>query len=60
MTEYASGEPNSSEVNMVRTFADCVLEKQLDARYSELTLKTQKILDACRRSDVANGAKIEL
>lgn len=60
VTEYASGEPNSSEVNMVRTFADCVLEKQLDARYSELTLKTQKILDACRRSDVANGAKIEL
>jgi len=58
--EYASGEPNSSEVNMVRTFGNCVLDKKLDASYAELTIKTQRILDACRRSDAAGGVQIEI
>ena len=58
--EYASGEPNSSEVNMVRTFGDCVTDKRLDASYAELTIKTQRILDACRRSDAAGGIQVEI
>ena len=60
VTEYASGEPNSSEVNMIRTFANCVLDKKLDVSYPELTIKTQRILDACRRSDAADGVQIEI
>ena len=60
VAEYASGEPNSSEVNMVRTFGNCVLKKSLDARYPDLTIKTQRILDACRRSDAADGIQIEI
>ncbi|TWU24133.1 1,5-anhydro-D-fructose reductase [Novipirellula galeiformis] len=52
---YASGEPNSQEVQMVRRLATCALHNKLDLRYPELTLKTQLILDACRRSAIANG-----
>ncbi len=60
IAEYPSGERNAAEVNMVRRLADCVLTGQLDASYPELTLKTQRILDACRRSDAAGGATVDL
>lgn len=53
--EYASGEANSSEVNMVRRLAQIHLSKQLDPLYPELAIKTQTILDACRRSDAEGG-----
>lgn len=56
--EYAAGESNSAEVNMVRRLATCALEKRLDPLYPELTIKTQRILDACRRSDAAGGELI--
>ncbi|MGI9470609.1 MAG: Gfo/Idh/MocA family protein [Rubripirellula sp.] len=58
VAEYATGESNASEVNMVRRLAECVLEKKLDPRYPELTVKTQRILDACRRSDASNGERV--
>ncbi len=58
--EYASGEPNSQEVTMVRRLAQCAIDGHLDPLYPELTLKTQQILDACRRSDVAGGQTIEI
>jgi hypothetical protein len=58
--EYASGEANSSEVKMVRRLGEIHLSKQLDPLYPDLALKTQKILDACRRSDAENGAMISL
>ncbi len=55
VAEYPSGEANAPEVNMVRRFAECVLSRQPDPLYPELTIKTQRILDACRRSDAADG-----
>ncbi len=58
--EYPGGEPNSQEVAMVRRMAQCVIDGQLDPSYPQLTLKTQRILDACRRSDISGGQKIEL
>jgi len=60
VAEYHSGEPNAPEVKMVRRLAECALSGQLDPRYPELTIKTQQILDACRRSDAAEGATIAL
>lgn len=60
VAEYPSGECNAAEVNMVRRFADCVLSGKIDPFYPELTLKTQRIIDACRRSDAEGGALIEL
>lgn len=60
IAEYASGESNAAEVNMVRRLAECAIEKRLDPLYPELTIKTQLILDACRRSDAAGGEMIAL
>ncbi|QDT06080.1 1,5-anhydro-D-fructose reductase [Rubripirellula lacrimiformis] len=53
--EFASGESNSQEVNMVRTMAQIALSGKTDPMYPELTIKTQQILDACRRSDAKGG-----
>lgn len=58
--EYASGEANSSEVNMVRRLGEIHLSGQLDPHYPDLTMKTQRILDACRRSDAEGGKRISL
>lgn len=58
VAEYPSGEANAPEVNMVRRFAQCVIEGQLDPRYPQLTIQTQRVLDACRRSDAAGGVRI--
>ena len=58
--EYASGESNSQEVNMVRTFAELALSESLDSRHPAIALKTQRVLDACRRSAIADGKMIAL
>ena len=58
--EYPGGEPNSQEVNMVRRMGEIVLSGKLDPLYPELTNKTQRILDACRRSDAADGQWIDV
>ena len=60
IAEYASGEPNAAEVNMVRTFGQCVIDGNLDPSYAELAIKTQRILDACRKSDASNGQMVEV
>ena len=56
--EYAAGEANSQEVNMVRRMAEIALHGNLDDRYPEIAIKTQQILDACRRSDIADGQPV--
>ncbi|TWU05529.1 Gfo/Idh/MocA family protein [Stieleria varia] len=57
--EYASGEANSQEVKMLRTFNDLVLSGKRDPLYPELAIKTQRILDACRKSDVSDGRPVQ-
>lgn len=56
--EYASGEPNAQEVNMVRRMGELVLSGHVDPRYPDIAVKTQRILDACRRSDVGGGERV--
>lgn len=58
--EYAAGEANSQEVNMVRRFAEIVLSGEIDPRYPRLTLQTQQVLDACRRSAVGGGERVSV
>lgn len=60
VAEYSSGEPNAAEVAMVRRLAQAAIDGHLDPLYPELTIKTQAILDACRRSDAAGGQSIAL
>ena len=60
IAEYPCGERNASEVNMVHRLAELVIDGNLDPSYPDITLKTQAILDACRKSDAAGGAMVEL
>ncbi len=57
--EYASGQPDSQEVNMVRRLAEIALSGRLSEHYAELSLKTQLVLDACRRSDAHGGKSVQ-
>jgi predicted dehydrogenase len=58
--EFASGEPNSQEVVMVRRMGQIALSGEIDAFYPQLSLKTQTILNACRQSDAAGGSWVTL
>jgi predicted dehydrogenase len=58
--EYASGESNSQEVNMIRAMNDIVLSGSLNSHWPEISLKTQRILDACRDSAEHAGKRVEL
>ena len=60
VAEYGGGEPNAQEVNMIRRLNQIVIDGTPDPLYPELTIKTQTILDACRRSDAAGGQMIEV
>ena len=58
VAEYPGGEANAQEVNLFRRFGECVLSGKVESKFPELTLKTQRILDACRRSDAAGGEQV--
>jgi len=58
--EYASGEANSQEVNMIRAMNDIVLSGKLNDHWPMIALKTQQLLDACRQSANRDGARIDL
>ena len=55
IAEDPEDEASFQEVNLFRRFGECVLSGEIDSQFPELTLKTQQILDACRRSDAAGG-----
>ena len=58
--EPPSNAPGSQECNMIRAFSAAVLSGKADAFWPEITLKTQRILDACLKSGRAGGAVVEL
>ncbi len=60
INEYPSGEANAQEVNMIRTFSQLVNEQCLDDFWPEITLKTQRVLDACYASAQQAGKQIAL
>jgi predicted dehydrogenase len=58
--EHDSGEVDSQEVRMIRSFGEAILHGSPCVRASEIALKTQQVLDALRRSDVEHGKWISL
>ena len=48
--EHSNSHPNSQESIMMRTFSDQVLSGYRDPSWSEISLKTQQVVDACRLS----------
>jgi len=58
--EYASGEANSQEVNMIRAMNEIVITGQLNDHWPDIALKTQRLLNACRESADKDGARVEI
>jgi predicted dehydrogenase len=59
VAEYSNSHPGSQEVRMFRIFSALVTEKRRDPRWGEVALKTQQVLDACRRS-AREGREVRL
>lgn len=60
VAEFASGEPNAQEVRMVRRLGEIALSGQCETHYPEVSLKTQRVLDACRKSAASGGQPVKL
>ena len=58
--EYSNGWSNSQETNLFRNFSHLVLSGKIDPIWSEISLKTQQVSDACLKSARENGKLIEL
>ena len=58
--EYSNSHANSQEVNMIRNFSANVLTGTPDKTWSEIALKTQRIMDACLESASQNSEPITL
>jgi hypothetical protein len=58
--EHSNGYPTSQETNMIRTFSQHVISGDIDQKWPEISLKTQKVLDACLLSARADGKTVEL
>jgi predicted dehydrogenase len=58
--EYGSGNPDSQEAYMIRTFAGIVRSGQLEPRWGEIALQTQQVIDACLRSAREDGRAVEV
>jgi predicted dehydrogenase len=50
LREYSNNMPNSQETNLFRNFGEIVLTKKLVPAWSEIALKTQRVLDALMAS----------
>jgi predicted dehydrogenase len=57
--EYGNNHPTAQEVNLFRTFSSLVVAGRRDPHWGEIALKTQLVLDACRRS-AAEGRDVVL
>ena len=58
--EAGNSSPNSQETRLFRCFSELVNSGQLDQHWPEIALKTQTVLDACLRSGLRDGAKIDM
>ncbi len=58
--EYGGSHPTSQEMGLFRNFGDLVLSGAPDPKWSEIVLKTQKVLMACIESSKQDGARVEL
>ncbi len=52
--EYSNSHPTSAETNLIRTFSDLALGQAPDPFWPEIAGKTQRVLDACFESALAN------
>ncbi|MEM6916099.1 MAG: Gfo/Idh/MocA family oxidoreductase, partial [Verrucomicrobiota bacterium] len=58
--EYSDSHATSQETKLFRNFGDLVLSGTVDAHWSEISLQTQRVLDACLQSARSGGKEISL
>jgi predicted dehydrogenase len=58
--EYSNNAADSQEANLFRNFAELALGGKPDARWGEIALQTQQVLDACLKSSRLDGTLIEI
>ncbi|MFY9253022.1 MAG: Gfo/Idh/MocA family oxidoreductase [Fuerstiella sp.] len=58
--EYSNNHATAQETKLFRTFADLVLSGNVDSHWPEITLKTQRVMDAALHSAQNNGEPVML
>ncbi len=58
--EYATNHPGSQETKLFRTFSALASSGEPDPHWPEISLKTQRVLDACLESARDGGRLVEL
>lgn len=58
--EYSDSHPTSQETQLFRKFSDLVLSGGVDSHWPEISLQTQRILDACLKSARSDGEEVAL
>lgn len=58
--EHSHSNENAQETNLFRRFSELVVSGQRDDTWGEMSLKTQKIMDACLESARAGGCMVPL
>ena len=58
LDEPSNNAPGSQESGLFQTFSQLVLSGQTDPRWSQISLLTQRVLDACLRSARQGGAAV--
>lgn len=60
LPEYSDGHASAQESQLFRTFSSLVLSGNVDPQWGEIALKTQLVLDACRKSAQQDGQPVWL
>jgi predicted dehydrogenase len=60
LEEPSNNAPGSQESALFRTFSQLVLSGQLDPRWPQISLLTQRVLDACLRSAREGGVVVSV
>ncbi len=60
VNEYASNHATAQETNLFRNFSTLALSGSPDSHWPEISLKTQRVLDACLESARNGGQQVEL
>ncbi|MEM7785448.1 MAG: gfo/Idh/MocA family oxidoreductase, partial [Planctomycetota bacterium] len=60
VSESANSSADSQETNLFRTFNELVISGQPDSRWPEISLKTQRVMDAIEESGKQGGVEVML
>ncbi len=58
--EASHGDPSAQETNLFRNFADQVLSGSLNLAWPKMALETQRVMEACRKSALAQGSLVRV